>query len=241
MSNPLIDNLNWNPNNPAESWYALLNALTALQIEHAMKIPITAQISRSGRVTADDWGAVDTSREDLSLLHFDNVNREFAGEWGNIVDEIAPVEAKAQPGFSERFEFTVDSDYYLYSGSATPVVLASTTITLVQPAKLFIFFPFLTRYISGTNGSFSIDIEVDSVTSMDHTVLITNTVWNPLFLVWGTDVYSSGSHDIDLVITKSISSGQFEFANIAPLPNTVSSVPLGLVNPYLSYVEAIYV
>lgn len=238
MTNPIVDALEWDPDYPAASISALLTALMALQAEWDTKIPQLGQISRNGAVTEDDWLALiaqkdfDEDRADNTYLHFDNVNQEFEGEWANIFGEI-------QQGMGVVSDKTVAHVLTnRVSIVATTADVFNNVIVLPRSAKFDIYLPFMVNRTAGAN-NVTITLKIATVSVYSYDLVPTSGSWEPYYVVFHSAEYAAGSVTIEVEATVGATT-TCEFADIAPLPNVTGTTPLGIVTPYLGYIEAIY-
>lgn len=239
MTNPIIDALSWNPDNPAASIRALQTALTTLQTEWATKIPPLGQISRNGQVYESDWNVFESDRDDATFLHFDNETPDFRGEWANILGVVRPVEGAMLPGFSEFTEVNVINNYISVVGAfAVTTTIMTITIELKRDALFFIWFPLMVNRTVGA-GTVTFLLEINGVSQYDMIVTPVSGSWELWYHPWISSLCNPGSYTIRLRVQ--IPAGTtVEFAQIAPLPNVVGTSPIGIITPSLAYVETIY-
>jgi hypothetical protein len=243
MTNPIIDALAWDVNNPAASVRALQTALMALQDEWNNKVPITAQVSRNALVTEEDWQVYDTTRQDSSFLHFDNVSQKFAGLWENIFGSIQFSRSVIDSGLSEFHPVNILNNRVSITGAATTIILEPPSFIIPRSAKLFIYLPFLINRNSGSS-DITLVLEINSVDYLTLVVTPTTGIWAPFTLYWLSDEYvvpPGVQVGIILRLKATVAAANVcEFADIAPLPNITGAIPLGIITPYLGYIEAIY-
>lgn len=247
MTNPIIDALTWDPDNPTKSVRALQTALMTLQDEWATKVPQLGQISRNGRVTEDDWQSLilqkglDADRADNSYLHFDNINQEFEGKWANIFGEIQPQVSEVDSGKSERFAFHITNNYIAVS-NGTRTTIMTISIDLARDAKLFLFTPFMIWDGISSTTTISLEIEVNAVNqrTVSAPAAHVDNVWEPWFFYWLTDTISAGTVTVELIFDSVSGIDDFVVGDIAPLPNVTGPTLLGVVTPYLGYIEVVY-
>lgn len=234
MTNPIIDELSWNPDTPAASARALQTALMELQTEWATKIPPLGQINRNGQVYESDWNIFESDRSDATFLHFDNETPDFRGEWANIDGVVQQVESEIQPGRSEFISVGITNSRVLVS--STTATILTTTFTHTRPAKFFVFIPMMIDIISGTLTALRLKIDGATIYTWSPTGI--TTVWKPWYVIAATAEYAAGARTILLEATTS--GGNTEFGQIAPLPNVTNATPLGVITPSLAHIEVIY-
>lgn len=235
MTNAIIDALEWDPDHPAASVRALQTALMSLQEEWNALIPPFGQISRNGLVYESDWNIFESDRADATFLHFDHETPDFRNEWANIFGQLQSVNAPANSGRSKFYSASVSSNRVALASTTGTVI--TVTFTLSRPAKLHIFFPIMINAISGSVTLLNLKIDTVSLYSWVPQGIPTGS-WKYWYVIANSGEYAVGSHTVLLEATTAAGTG--EFAQLTPLPSTVSGTPAGIITPSLAYVEAIY-
>lgn len=259
MTNPLIDNITWDPNNPSASVQNLLTQLTALQAEWEEKRSRFLQITTLGQKSLATWlslpGHRNSSRDiyvglDPSIPEADSTLRIIRGQ-------LLPLTPAAGVGHKERL-YLDQSTILVPNASVETTYLFQETVTLPRDAYILGVHPVIVK----PGGGGSCDVCFRPLIDGDQVFegILTGRAPRPgvtleplltfietlVTIVWASPLIPAGTHDIEMDLISAPSSGGATSSNVAPLFNYHSTsmetgvMPAAYVQPSVSYLEFIY-
>lgn len=264
MSNPIIDAIEWDIDNPGISALLLQRQLALLQAEWDEKIARSLDLRSVGLKSLSSFNDLPNSRENEIdfYLGFDPSDEAIDTSLRYIRGQLTPTLPLAGSGHKERY-YLSQTSVLTPNASADTVYLYNVTVTLPRPAWVRGYHPLILKS-SGANACsnlFRPQIDGTAIYSDAATgggagndrpgILFWPLVLNTesfMIVEWSSqDIVSAGSHTFRMdIIASGGLGGSVSAANVAPFFNIYTSaieagtMPTTYVQPPLSYLEFIY-